>query len=231
MAVSYSPALDILPELLISGVLAFMFYSNFKKSRVTSGNELKFILVREGRFQIGSMGRKWENRSPIRKSYESGFVDILRGSQTVFLSVTLWVVLTMLMIPVSKLFLIVPRFGAVLSLLVYGFIAFMVASSVVTTIVTRVKNSRMNLILLLATAGSGVFISFYLPLMNWASGYGVTMRLVFVYCAVAITLFGIYYAHSIMKEKNALRFSVIGSYLSYFSTSALLLINLMGNLV
>ncbi len=228
MALSFSPAVDIIPELLISGLLAFLFYANFRKlnSKVTPAPT--FILVRGDTLVEAGSGMK---SSPVIDSLLKDMIDILRNSQMLFITVTLWIVLTMLMIPSSRLSFILPDFHAPITGIVYGSLAVIIAGTVITTVVTRIKKTRMNFIILLVIGGAGAFISFYLPLMSWASFYGQIMKITFVYSVVAATVFGIYYIYSIMKEKNAVRMATIGAYLSYFFTATLLALNLFSNIL
>lgn len=230
MAVSYTPAMDILPELLLAGILAFLFYVNFRKLNVKANIRTEFILVRgDSLVEGGEMGSWTDKTSPLHEKNEF-LREFLQSSHMVFLTVTLWIALTMVMIPVSKLYLIFPRFGSAGTLIVYGLLATIITVSLVTTVVSRIKVTRLTLVLLLVSGGAGVFISFYLPLMYWASSFGQILKLVFVYCAVAVAEFGIYYMASIMKERNTVRVATIGSYVAYFFTSALLALNLFTNL-
>lgn len=229
MPVNYSPAIDILPELLIAGILAFLFYTNFRKLKAIPYIQPRFILVRGDNYEEGG-DQSWINKSTSINDAGENLSEALRGSQMILFTVTLWVVLTMLMLPVSKLYLIFPRFGSLMSPLIYGLLTGIIGVTIIATVVTRIKNTRMNLVLLLAIGGVGAFMAFYLPLMGWASEYGQIMKLVFIYCAVAMTVFGIYYINSVMKVDNAMKVATIGSYVSYFSTSALLALNLFYNL-
>lgn len=231
MPVNYAPALDILPNLILAGILALVFYANFRKLNVKSYSRTEFILVRGDDFH----SRDEENNStggfsPLHEN-EENVTGTLISSQLVFLSVTLWVAMTMIMIPVSKLYLILPRFGSFGTLIVYSSLAVVIILSLVATVVSRIKITKFTVVLLLIAGGVGVFVSFYLPLMSWASTYGQLMKLVFVYCAVALAEFGIYYITSIMKEKNTARVATVGSYISYFSTSALLAVNIFSNIL
>ena len=228
MAVSFSPAVDLIPELLISGVLAFLFYTNFRKLKINTYSSPKFILVRGDAFMAAEGEIK---SSPVAGSVIKDMAEILRSSQMVFITVTLWIVLTMLMIPSSKLLLILPSFNAPLAGIVYGALAVIIVGTVLTTVVTRINRTRVNFILLLIIGGAGAFLMFYLPLMSWASFYGQIMRITFVYSAVAATVFGIYYIYSIMKEGNAVRMATVGAYLSYFFTAALLAVNLFSKVL
>lgn len=231
MPVSYSPAMDMLPELFLAGIMALLFYINFRKLKVKTSVRTDFILVRGDNLESnGGEVPGMENYSPLHeKNY---FLrEILLGSHMVFLSVTLWIALTMVMIPLTKLYLIFPRFGSAGTLIVYGALAIIITVSLVTTVVSRIKITKLTIILLLVAGGAGVFISFYLPLMGWASSFGQILKLVFVYCAVAFAEFGIYYISSIMKERNTVRVATIGSYASYFFISALLALNLFSNIL
>ncbi len=231
MPVNYTPAMDILPELLLAGILAFLFYINFRKLKVKASIRTEFILVRGDSMVSVGDGEPWMDKtSPLHEKNEF-LREVFTGSHMVFLTVTLWIALTMLMIPVSKLYLIFPRFGSSGTLLVYGLLATIITVSLVTTVVSRIKVTRLTLILLLVSGGAGVFISFYFPLMGWASSYGQILKLVFVYCAVAFAEFGIYYISLIMKERNTVRVATIGSYVAYFFTSALLALNLFSNIL
>ncbi len=231
MPVSYSPAVDILPELFLAGILAFLFYMNFRKLKVKASISTEFILVRGDSLENNGEGGTWiEKYSPLHGKNDL-LKEALFGSHMIFLSVTLWVALTMVMIPVTKLYLIFPRFGPIGTLVVYGLLAVIITVSLVTTVVSRIKVTRFNLILLLVAGGAGVFISFYLPLMGWASSFGQILKLVFVYCAVALAEFGIYFISSIMKERNTVKVATVGSYASYFLTSALLALNLFSNVL
>jgi hypothetical protein len=229
MPVSYAPAMDILPEMLLAGILAFIFYLNFRKLKVKAVTRTEFILVRGDSTDMDlSKADRNEMSTPL---YETNtfLKETLLSSHMVFLTVTLWIGLAMVMIPVSKLYLIFPRFGFYVTLLVYGLLAVVISLSLISTVVSRISITKLNLAILLAAGGVAVFISFYLPFMSWASSYGQLMHMVFIYCAVALAVFGIYFVSTIMKERNTVRMAAIGSYIAYFSTSALLALNLFSN--
>lgn len=228
MAIDLTPVLKILPQFIISGIIAFIFYSEFKKPRK---QKPKFFLAREvnpanneiNRDRTGNQVTAYKRDTPEKTLLQSPIGD----AHIVFLTVNLWILLAFIMIPLTSLSRIMPSFTHPMGFVIYISLAAVFVLAFASTVVSRISMTRAKLIGLLLSGGVGAYLAFYLPFMQWVGDYVVILRWVIIYCTVAISLLGTYALSAVLKKRQATNVAVIGSYASYIMTAALLTMNVI----
>lgn len=234
MAFDFTPVLRILPQFIIAGIVAIVFYSEFKEPLLHGWGRPRFILVRGGVFSGSAATSSGvdESHTPNSSFYRENrksFISVLGSAHMVLLTVNLWIIMAIAILPEESITKIFPSITGNADILIYGFLAALFLATVVATVVSRINGTKLNLLILLAIGGVGAYLSFYLPFMQWVGDYQVILRAVMMYCVVAASVFGIYVMSSLVRKEQALRVAVIGSYLSYVYTAAILTINLLQN--
>lgn len=230
MAFDFSAVLRILPQFIIAGLIAILFYSEFKKPRVA-----KPILILIRGDLPATSGREddqVQNPSTLyeHKPLDLGLYDSTIGNlHIIFLTVNLWILLSFLMIPLTSLKSIMPNLGQPMEFITYLILGVIFLITLTSTVVSRIDMSKYKLIGLLASGGVGAYLAFYLPVMAWASSYHTILKWVLVYCVIAVSLFGIYILSVMVNRKNTMNVAIIGSYASYAMTAAILTINMFQN--
>lgn len=230
MPFDVTAALQILPQFIAAGIIAFIFYSEFKKPWKVKP---KFFLVRENdpavRGDLPTDGVRYTT------DYESehksrGLLETQLGNvHLFFLTVNLWILLAFILIPLSNLGRVMPTFNYPTGTIVYIILAVLFLTALVSTVISRITMTKTKLVALLASGGVGAYLAFYLPFMQFVMDYTSILRWVFIYCTVAVSLFGIYTLSSMLQKRQTTNMAVIGSYAAYAMTAALLAFNLFQN--
>lgn len=230
--------LQILPEFAIAGIISILFYMVLNRSVEVTPSRPQFIVVRGDTVDelLAAAGTESGKDSPAVNSTpfsSEGNSDALKGlreSQMIVVTVSLWILLSLILLPTKDLNDILPQLPLNSYFIVYAVLAALFLISVVTTIVTRIKVTGFTLILLLI-AGAGIsYLAFYLPSMQWVNNYVVLLRAVVIYCASAATVFVIYFLSRILDKGHAVRLSIVGTFGLYAFTVILLVWNMAENI-
>lgn len=246
MNFDFSAFQAILPQFIIAGIIAAIFYMEFDKSTPKDAGKLIFIVPKEEdpqttrfsrpaflhkfiisiRTRANSLSSRTVKSTPYTGD-ENSVLSLLRGTHLVLLTVVMWILLSLALLPGNALSSILPKLP---SYGIYAYIGLCVAfaASVGATVVSRISLTKVRLGILLTGSAIVTYLAFYLPALQWMNyTYSAFFKLIIVYCAVAVTVFGVYTISSLIKRLSALKVAVYGTYASYGLAAALLIINLL----
>lgn len=249
MIISMSVLQTILPEFIIAGIIAILFYSELETPQPKKSSLLSFIIgntaqntvsLQEPVSMAGKISRFMTDRastgkfaaarsSPFRSSNGS-LMSFLRGIQVVLLTVVIWILLSLSLVPAVYLRAIFPIFPF------YGIAAYIALSAAIFTAVAStvslrfVMNKYRRLVLVVAAA-IVVFAIFYFPALQWLNMYSTVIRAAIIGGSIALVSGGAYFLAAIPKRRSLMKLSVIGTYGGYLLIVMLLAWNLVGNIL
>lgn len=246
MIVSLSSFLNILPEFIVAGVLAFLFYSEVERPMPKETGKLSFTIVHESgasfpgqQSVLGRMARFLSDKTTSGKlgaagtsayrSNSGSLFSVLSGIQILLLTVVIWILLSLSMIPEVYLQQILPVLPP-LGILAYGALAVTLGIALASTISMRFVLTNSRKIALMAATAIGVFLIFYLPALQWLNFYSLFIRISVIYGSLVAAVGAVYLFSTRLHRISLMRFAVIGTYGSYVTVALLLGWNLIGNL-
>lgn len=151
---------------------------------------------------------------------------VLGDTQLILLSLDLWILISLLLSPVKRLSALLPAFPSGFSYLIYAILGAIIAISVLSTVVSRIKISKRILPFMIIGAGALAFATFYAPSMVWINGVNGIIKIVILYSAVVLVCMSVYAVATFLKRSSAFSTSAYASFASYGVTAFILFFNL-----
>lgn len=224
MILDFAAVLHILPEFVVSGVIAIIFYAEFKKPDPMATRP-KFILVRGDSSFSSPIINPRDNSSSYNEKRKP-FAAVLGDSQMIFLTVNLWILLTLVLLPLSNSGAVLPQLSSTDGGIIYGLLTALFAIAVITSVVRRFSVTRTHIVITMAAAAVVSYLSFYLPSMQWIGSFAMIMRIVIMYGVIAASVFSVYVISTSLRRVSQEKVAVVGTFASYGITAVLLFVNL-----
>ncbi len=228
MGFDLSAFLAIFPDFLIAGVLSLLFYLELRNVKIQR-KEISVLAVPGADPQSKGAGQPKET-SDLTSNGISFFYGIAKDVQLSMLAINIWILLTILLLPSSSIARLLPSFSLDVQLLIYSILGALFVVSFLSTIIIRVSNTKTRMITTLLMIAVGTFLFFYIPSMQWISGFGLLVRMIILYAIIASTLF-LSYGFFVLPSGKIEKLAVAGTFSTYVFTSAILFANLFHTLL
>lgn len=152
--------------------------------------------------------------------------SLLADAQLILLSLDLWILVSLLLSPVSRLTNLLPSVSSSYSTVIYLALSIALALAVLTTIVSRVNITRKSIAIMIAIGGGVTLAAFFAPSMIWVDKYSELIRIVIIYSAVAVVCIAVYALSTSLKKRTAFTTSAYASFTSYGLTAFVLFYNI-----
>ncbi len=228
MGFSFSAFMTIFPVLIISGILSLLFFLELRNLAIRRNERPLFILVR-GDSVPSSLSGSGKNYTELNEIKDSQFFGIIKSVQLVMLTVNVWILLTILLLPSAGIDKILPVLSTNEQYLVYSALGAIFIVSFLSTVILRISNTKPKMIATLGIIASGIFLLFFIPSMQWLSAYSMFVRGLILYAIIAASLF-LTYGFFTLPSMKIEKVSIAGTIALYVFTSAVLFTNLVQSL-
>lgn len=141
----------------------------------------------EDRASVVTYGSSFGKGSPQevtflhRTSNEADDHGFLRDSQMIMLAVDMWMLLTLLLSPLSSLDSLLPSISTGLVTVIYVSMGIALFIGVMATTVSRMRITTRSLVVIFAAEIVASIVIYMLPSMQWTSGLGLFMHVLVIY--------------------------------------------------
>ncbi len=228
MGFELSAFLATFPDFLIAGVMALLFYLELRHVNIKRSEMYVYAVSLVNPLPTG--GDDLNSSSELALNGMSIFYSMVKNLQLTMLSVIIWILLTLVLLPSSSITRLLPSFSTVGQFLIYSILGFLFLVSFLSTVILRVSNTKPRMILSLLVIATGTFLLFYIPSMQWISSFGLLMRIIILYAVIASALF-LSYGFFVLPAGKIEKLSIAGTFSTYIFTSSLLFVNLFHSLL
>ena len=228
MGFDLSAFLAIFPDFLIAGVLSLLFYLELRNVKIHR-KEVFVGAVPSTDSQSNGAGNPKETPE-LSSNGMTFFYSIAKNVQLSMLAINVWILLTIVLLPSSSIARLLPSFSFDGQLLIYSILGALFVVSFLSTIILRVSNTKPRMIMTLLMIAAGTFLLFYIPSMQWISGFSLLVRMIILYAIIASTLF-LSYGFFVLPSGKIEKLSVAGTFSTYIFTSGILFVNLFHTLL
>lgn len=229
MVLNLSAFLAIFPDFLIAGILSLIFYFEIRNLSIKRGERPVFILSRNDAILPGP-GQESQMQTEVKAKSERQFFASLRSVQLAMLTVNIWILLTIILLPSSSAARLLPPLSLTQEYLLYSAMGAIFVTALLSTVIIRISNTLPRMLVTLGAIASGIFLIFYVPSMHWLSTYGILIRGTILYAIIASVLF-LSYGFFTLPARKIEKVSIAGTFLAYVFTSAILFVNLIQSIL
>ncbi len=228
MAFNLSAFLAILPDFLIAGILSLIFFLELRNIGIRRKDRPVFILVREDGLQAQT-GDPSNAYTELEKRDEGPFYKSIKNIQLAMLSVNIWILLTIILLPSYNIAGLLPALSRDQQFLVYSSLGAVFLFALLSTVILRISNTWPKIATTFAIIATGIFLIFYIPSMQWLSTYSLIIRGIILYAIIASAL-SVSYGFFTLPYRKIEKLSIAGTFSAYVFTSAILFVNLVQSL-
>ncbi len=244
-----SSLIGFLPQFAVGGVAAILFYFNFKDTDTNpdtklppksplpnkanvSTLDLLFVNVGAQRNEVSSTVDLWSVRgsSSRTKNEDDASYRIISDIQKVLLTIVIWISVSLLLSPISRLNLLLPPFPAFVGNIVYIILGGLIGISIIATVTSRKNFSKPFIIAAISLSAALTVGIYYVPSMHWINNYGLLVRIVVLYTSALVVAVVVYLFSSVVKKSAALKVSTYASFASYGLTVLVLVYNVFSTI-
>lgn len=252
MAFSLTALLSFLPQFAIGGILAIYFFTYFKRlspfSTITLNLELykteadkttrpKFSYYNRTQGELDNLLAHSfgipENSYFVAKKTKINLRKFTRSNfmadvQLLILTLNLWIILSLVLSPMSRVSTLLPSIPAMPSTYLYIVLSATLSAAVLTTASSRLMPRGKILALFVGASGVSTFLLlYYSPIMAWVNDFVGIYKFLILYSTVVVVCFAAYLVASYSRRQTAFLASSYASFASYALTAFLLFFNMV----